>query len=455
VTITEYLAHIDERTMGDAMYGLVSELYPICRSITGPGVRESLARISQLIPLDVHETPSGTRVFDWIVPQEWTIREAWIKGPDGREVVNFRSNSLHVVGYSTAIRAQLSLDDLRPHLHTLPDHPEWIPYRTSYYTPAWGFCLTERQLEQLRPGNYEVLIDATLADGSLTHAEHLIGGETPDEVIVFAHICHPALCNDNLSGVAVAAFLAKALASIRTRYSYRFIFAPATIGSITWLSLNESRLSRIKHGLVAAVLGDPGPLTYKKSRFGNAEIDRAALHTLAHSGCAFGTLEFSPWGYDERQFASPGIALPVGRLTRTPNGCYPEYHTSADNLDLVRPSSLAESWRTYLKIFNVLEHNVRYRSTNPKCEPQLGRRGVYRQTGGHKGIGGSEYAMLWVLNQADGGSTLLDIAERAQLDFDDVHLAARKLLECGLLTPVATPTGPDRDEREPAAVRDR
>jgi aminopeptidase-like protein len=433
VTISDYLQQADSIVAGSDMYALVRDLYPICRSITGPGVRDTLARVSDVVPLMVHETPTHTRTFDWTIPQEWTIRAAWIKGPDGREVVNFRNNSLHVVGYSTPIHARLSLDDLKQHLHTLPDHPDWIPYRTSYYSAAWGFCMPHRQFEQLQPGTYEVLIDSTLADGSLTSGECVIRGRTPDEVLVFAHTCHPALCNDNLSGIAVAAYLARALRTLETYYSYRFVFAPTTIGSIDWLSRHEAEWPRIKHGLVVAGVGDSGPMTYKKTRFGNAEIDRAFLHTLSHSGQRYETLAFSPWGYDERQFATPGIALPVGRLTRTPHGCYPQYHTSADDLDFVRPESLSESWRTVLSVFDVLEHDRRYRNTSPKGEPQLGRRGLFRQSGGHRHLPERQLALLWVLNQSDGAHSLLDIADQAGLDFTLVKSAADDLTACGLL----------------------
>lgn len=418
---------------GDAMHGLIRELYPICRSITGDGLRETLRRIGARIPLALHEVPTGTRVFDWTVPREWNIRDAWIKNDRGERVVDFRRSNLHVLNYSVPVRASMTLAELRPRLFTLPKQPDWIPYRTSYYEENWGFCLSQRQLDAMPEGNYEVVIDSTLADGHLTYGECLLRGKTRDEVLVFTHVCHPSLCNDNLSGVALAVALVQSLADRSRRYSYRFVFAPATIGSITWLSRNENLLPRIKHGLVLACMGDPGRLTYKKSRHGNAAIDRAAQHVLRHAG-DHAILDFSPWGYDERQFGSPGINLPVGRLTRSPNGGYPEYHTSADNLDLVRPEALADSLARCLQIFEVIEGNVCYRNTSPKGEPQLGRRGLYRKMGGFQDIPERQWAMLWLLNLATGGHGLLDIAERSGLEFSLLRAAAEDLRRSGLLS---------------------
>jgi aminopeptidase-like protein len=427
----------DDSDIGPAIYALIERLFPICRSITGDGVRRTLDILGEHIALERHEVPTGTPVFDWIVPPEWNIRDAYIKGPDGRKIVDFRKSNLHVVSYSTPVRARLSLAELLPHLHSLPEHPDWIPYRTAYYNPDWGFCLAHRQRESLTEGEYEVVIDSELKDGALSYAECRVPGARDDEVLVFAHICHPSLCNDNLSGIGIAVQLAKFLASAPRVYSYRFVFAPATIGSITWLSRNESRLGKVKHGLVAAVLGDPGMLHYKKSRQGDAEIDRAVQCALRDRGTGFKVLEFSPWGYDERQFGSPGIALPVGRLTRTPNGCYPEYHSSADDLSLVRPEFLADSFRAYVEVFAILERNRCYRNLSPKGEPQLGRRGLYRKTGGQQDIPDRELALLWVLNQSDGGPSLLDIAERSGLAFASVAAAARDLEAAGLLAPVS------------------
>jgi aminopeptidase-like protein len=396
-------------------------------------VRETLALIQKHAPLDIHEIPSGTRVFDWIVPKEWNIREAWIKDPAGKKIIDFQNSNLHVLNYSTPVHARLSLKDLKEHLYSLPEHPDWIPYRTSYYNENWGICLPHNQLLGLSEGEYEVFIDSSLEDGHLTYGEYYLRGETDAEVLLSAHVCHPSLANDNLSGVAVATFLAKELGKLSLKYSYRFLFIPGTIGSITWLSLNESQISRIKHGLVFTCLGDPGNYTYKKSRRGDAEIDRAVTEVLKNSGEAFEIREFSPYGYDERQFCSPGFNLPVGCFTRTPHAQYPEYHTSADNLDLVRPEYLVDSFSKCLAIFQVLENNRVYLNQNPKCEPQLGKRGIYSQIGGQIDAKAKELALLWVLNLSDGKNSLLDIAERSNLNFFTVSNAAQTLLKTGLL----------------------
>jgi aminopeptidase-like protein len=415
------------------LYALVERLYPICRSITGDGVRQTLSIVSEYIPLHVHEIATGTQVFDWTVPKEWNIRDAYIKNSKGERVIDFQKSNLHVLNYSVPIHKKLQLTELTDHLYTLPEHPDWTPYRTSYYNETWGLCLSHNEMLALQEGEYEVLIDSTLEDGSLTYGECYLHGQTEEEILISTHICHPSLCNDNLSGIAVVALLARYLSKTSLRYSYRFIFTPGTIGSIAWLSVNQSRLPAIKYGLVVALVGDPGDLTYKRSRQGNAEIDRAVLHTLRHSVANFEILDFSPFGYAERQFCSPGIDLPVGRLTRTPENCYPEYHTSADNLELVRAHCLAESFFTTLSVLNLLESNARYVSTNPKCEPQLGKRGLYRAIGNDPSKGDKERAMLWVLNLSDGNHSLLDIAERSNLPFSSLAAAADLLLRHDLL----------------------
>lgn len=430
-------ANPNHRPPGSDMYALVSRLFPICRSITGPGVRETLRIISEHIPLQVHEVPTGTQVFDWRVPKEWHIRDAHIKDRAGRRVVDFRQSNLHVVHYSLPVKKSVSRRELEEHLFSLPDHPQWIPYRTSYYDASWGFCLTHDQRAAMNEPAYEVCIDASLIDGSLTYGSLLLPGKTADEVLLTCHICHPSLANDNLSGIAVAVELAKHLAQKNRRYSYRFLFIPGTIGAITWLSRNQEKLPRIQHGLVLALLGDPGPVTYKKSRRGDAAIDRAAAHVLTHSGQPFHVREFEPYGYDERQFCSPGIDLPVGCLMRTPHGQYAEYHSSADNLDLVQPRYLADSWSKCLQIVEVLEQNLAYINQNPMGEPQLGRRGLYRSIGGMDEPKSMERAMLWVLNLSDGDHDLLDIAQRADLPFSTVSQAAHLLMKHRLLLPTS------------------
>ncbi|MGA9778099.1 MAG: DUF4910 domain-containing protein [Verrucomicrobiia bacterium] len=425
----------DASREGAELYRLVSELYPICRSITGNGLRESLRLLQQHVPLSFHEVPSGTKVFDWVVPNEWNIQDAYIKNSRGDRVVDFRESNLHVVNYSVPVQKKMLLSELRPHLFTLPDAPDWIPYRTSYYKKTWGFCLSQRQLEGLADTEYEICIDSTLEPGRLTYGEFQIQGATNDEVLISSHCCHPSLCNDNLSGMAVSARLAQHLSGRSLRYSYRFLWIPGTIGSITWLALNEAQLPRIKHGLVLSCVGDPGHFTFKRSRRGDAEIDRVVEHVLRHSGREFQLLDFAPQGYDERQYCSSGINLPVGCFMRTPNGRYPQYHTSADDLSLVKPQSLAESLQQLLHIVAVLEENERYVNLSPKCEPQLGRRGLYRHVGGTKSAEVEE-AMLWVLNFSDGGHSLLDIAIRSGLPFAALSVAADKLKNVGLLSKV-------------------
>ena len=420
---------------GRAMMALAEELFPICRSITGSGVRKSLEILRRFIPLQVHEVPSATEVLDWTVPREWNIRGAYIASDDGTHVVDFAANNLHIVQYSAPIDMVMPLAELRSHLHTLPDQPDWIPYRTSYYTDSWGFCLTHRQLLGLSDGLYHVVIDSDLAPGHLSYGELFIPGEIDDTVLLSCHICHPSLANDNLSGVAVATMLARHLKTLRLRHSYRFLFIPGTIGSLTWLARNEEKVGRIVHGLVLSCLGDSGGMTYKQSRRGNAAIDRIAAHVLAHDRVPHRITPFVPYGYDERQYCSPGFNLPVGCLMRTPNGEYPEYHSSADNLSLLRPESLAHSLAVLERIVAVIEGDAVYRSRNPKGEPQLGRRGLYATTGGQREANYEQMALLWVLNLADGHHSLLDMAERAGVPFASMRAAADALIAAGLLEP--------------------
>jgi aminopeptidase-like protein len=431
---TESDWRIARRGMAQPMYDLIRRLFPICRSITGDGVRETLRIVGELLPLTVHEVPSGTKAFDWTVPKEWNIRDAYIKNVHGRRVVDFRANNLHVVGYSAPVHQTIALGELQRHLHSLPEQPEVIPYRTSYYDDGWGFCLSQHQRDSLSDGEYEVSIDSTLSDGSLSYGECLLPGASEDEeVLIYTHTCHPSLANDNLTGIAVCVFLARLLAPMERRYSYRFVFGPGTIGSLVWLSRNQDRVSRIRHGVVAVLLGDSGNLRYKRSRRGDAEIDRVVQHALKHSGEDYDVETFSPDGYDERQFASPGFNLPVGRLSRSRNGGYPEYHTSADNLAFIQPECLAGSLSLCTDIVAILEGNGRYINTNPFGEPQLGRRGLYRKIGGGS-LPEREMATLWILNLSDGSHSLLDIAERAGLGFPLIRRTADALTVAGLLT---------------------
>lgn len=415
------------------MHRLIAELYPVCRSITGDGVRRTLECVRQHVPIELNEVPSGTAVFDWTVPDEWNVRDAYVANLRGERVIDFRRHNLHLVGYSVPVRAKLRLAELRPHLHSLPDRPDVIPYRTSYYKPTWGFCLAHRQLEAMADDEYEVVVDSTLAPGHLTYGELHLPGATKDEVLFSAHCCHPSLADDNLSGIAVLTYLAAELARRPRRHSFRFLFAPGTIGAITWLARNEAQAHRIRHGLCVSCIGDDAGFTYKRSRREDAAIDRAVAHVLAESGKAHKLIDFSPYGYDERQYNSPGFNLPVGLLMRSQYGTFREYHTSADNLDFVKPAALAESLDTLLGIVEALERNRTFVNTNPKCEPQLGRRGLYASVGGHASPKQFELAMLWVLNQSDGSNDLLRIAERAALPMAVVAEGAETLAKAGLL----------------------
>ena len=424
---------LEEADIGDQIFALAGGIFPICRSITGNGVRSTLDHLARHIELEVHEVPSGTELFDWSVPPEWTIRDAYIRNAAGERVVDFRSCNLHVVNYSRPARAQLPLDELKKHVFTLPDQPDLIPYRTSYYADHWGFCMAHNQLAALPDGLYEAVIDASLEDGSLTYGEYLQRGATDEEVLLSAHICHPSLANDNCSGLALLTHLAARLASLKTRYSYRFVFAPGTIGAIAWLARNEHRVARIRHGLVVSGVGDGGGPTYKKSRRGDAFIDRAMAHVLQHAATSPTILDFFPYGYDERQYCSPGFDLPVGLFQRSQFGTFPEYHTSADNLDFIQPEHLASSYRMIVALLEILEQDWWPLSTTPKCEAQLGRRGLYTALGGDRAGAAKSMAFLWILNLSDGGHSLLDIAERAKLPFGVVADAARLLEERGLL----------------------
>jgi aminopeptidase-like protein len=439
---------IRDPATGLALQRFVSDLYPICRSITGNGVRKTLALIGQRIPLAIREVPSGARVFDWEVPSEWNVEGASLSDPEGRKIADFRDHNLHLVSYSEPVRRRLPLEELRSHLHSMPDHPDWIPYRTSYYTRAWGFCLRDRDLARLAPGEYFAEVDASLGRGSLTYGEWVLPGRGRREVLLFTHICHPSLANDNCAGIAVATALAQWLASAPRRFAYRLVFAPGTIGSLCWLKANETRLGRVAHGLVLGLLGDPAPLTYKASRRGDCEIDRVAAYVLGTSEFGGRVIGFDPYGYDERQLCSPGFNLPVGRLTRSINGGYPQYHSSADDLDLVRPEALEQSLEACKRIVTVLEENRRWINTSPKGEPRLGKRGLYGSVGG-RSPAERERAMLWILNQSDGTRPLLDIVQRSAMGFGEIAQAAAALSDAGLLRAADQPRRPRGSARPP------
>jgi len=414
--------------IGEELVELMRELFPIPRSLTGDGVRDTLAVLGRDLPLDVIETPTGTPAFDWTVPREWNLRGAWIDGPAGR-VLDAADSPLHVLGYSTPVDAVLSLDELRTHVFTHADDPELVPYRTSYWEEQWGFCMSRRQLESLAAGEYHVVIDASLADGALTSGEVTVAGARESEFLLSTYVCHPALANDNLSGIVVLWALARTLLQQQLTHTFRLLWSPGTLGPLCWLARNIDTLDRVEHGLVISCVGDPGPLRYKRSRRDNAPVDRASSFVLDGEPQSIVT-DWQPSGGDERQYCSPGFDLPVGTLSRTPHGHFPEYHSSADDLALMTPESLASSYRVALAIVDVIETNARYRNLSPYGEPQLGRRGLYQSVPDGTN---PESAYLWVLNLSDGEHDLLAIAERSGLPFATVRAAAETLEQHELL----------------------
>jgi aminopeptidase-like protein len=418
--------------VGEELLTLMRELFPIPRSLTGDGVRETLAILGREIPLEVVETPSGTQVFDWTVPLEWNLHGAWIEAPDGRRILDTADSPLHVLGYSTPVDAVVSLDELSNHVFTHADDPELIPYRTSYWKEQWGFCMSRRQLESLDEGNYRVVVDATLKDGSLTSGELKLSGATDAEFLLTTHVCHPALANDNLSGVVLLWALAKTLMTQTLTHTFRLLWSPGTLGPLCWLDRNRERLDRVRHGLVVSCVGDPGPLRYKRSRRGNATVDRASAYVVGHEPASI-VSDWQPTGGDERQFCSPGFDLPVGTLSRTPHGLFPEYHSSADDLTLMAAEALGSAFTTALKIIDLLETNASYRNRSPYGEPQLGRRGLYQSVPDGTN---PELAYLWLLNLSDGGNDLLEIAERSDLPFEAIRAAAETLERNELLEQV-------------------
>ena len=427
----DHAAHV-----GVEIHELITQMYPICRSITGEGVRRTLAIIENWIPLQKFEISTGTEVFDWCVPREWNIRDAYIADESGRRLIDFHSNNLHVVSYSIPVDRMMTWSELMPHLYSIPDHPDWIPYRTSYYKEEWGFCLRHRDFESLGPGPFRVFIDSDLAPGALTYAECTIPGSSPDQAIVFAHTCHPSMANDSLSGVAIAAALAREILGHKPQLTWRFIFAPATIGSLVWLHRNEASLNTLASGIVLGPLGDSGALRYKRSRRGNSITDRAAQQVLSAIQDMPLMQDFEPYGYDERQFCSPGFNLPVGRFTRSANGQYPEYHTSADDLSFVLPDKLADSFMAVGQTMATIDANVRIVNLKPKGEPQLGRRGLYGSVGG-SAPERFQLALLWVLSMGDGVNDLIDIAARSGIPVDLLDKAVRALTDVNLVRATA------------------
>jgi aminopeptidase-like protein len=414
---------------------LMARLYPLTRSITGDGVRETLRIVGERVPLEVTEVASGTPVLDWVVPPEWTLRRAFVDGPDGQRIVDVADHNLHVVSYSQPVDTTLTREELLPHLHSLPTQPDLVPYRTSYWNEGWGFCLRHRDVEALPEGDYRVCIDASLGPGSLTYGECVVPGATDDVVLVSVHVCHPSLANDNLSGIAAAVGVHDHWVTAPRRHTLRVVFLPATIGSITWLANNRASLDRIRAGVVLSGVADPSPPHWKRSRRGGTVVDRAFEHVLAGvDGSQL--VDYYPYGYDERQYCSPGFDLPVGRYGRGIHGEYAEYHTSADDLAFVSDDQLTESIALVGAALDAVDANVTYRNLSPEGEPQLGRRGLYRAIGGDIDRRSTEMGLLWVLAYSDGTHDLLDIARLAGLPFASVRAAADALHEADLLAVV-------------------
>ena len=412
----------------------MKELYPICRSITGDGLRETFEIMSKYIPLEVFEVPTGTEVFDWEVPEEWNIRDGYILCPDGSKIADFKKNNLHVMSYSEKVNSTMTLSELKDHIHTLPDHPSWIPYRTMYYDRSWAFCLAQNTLDKLSEGTYRAVIDAEHTAGNLTYAESVFTGTSGKEILFSTYVCHPSMCNDNLSSVSIMTKLANTLSKKKDlRHTYRFLFIPETIGAITWLSINQKRLSKIKAGVNLSCTGNRGRLTFKKSRQGNSISDQVMEQSLEDNEISYNKVDFSPVGSDERQYCSPGINLPVVTLHRDPPGRFPEYHTSADDFNTISADSLEEVYNACLGYIDVLEKNYAYVNMFPNCEPQLGRRGLYRKVGGQRSNQVSHVAIKWILNYSDGKHDLLDISKKSKIRIKELNSAASALEKQGII----------------------
>ncbi|MEE9320636.1 MAG: DUF4910 domain-containing protein [Granulosicoccus sp.] len=424
---------------GRTLHQLLARLFPLARSITGPGVRETLRQLQAIAPLEIKAVPSGAQVLDWEVPEEWHFRNAWIADNTGKRIIDAANTNLHVVNFSTAVDKHLSLQELKPHLHSLPDRPEAIPYRTSYYERQWAFCLAHQTVLALENGDFgngpfHVHIDTEHLRGELNWGELVIPGKSSDEILVSTHVCHPSLANDNLSGLVLAAALAAERLQQKNPHTWRFLFVPGTIGAISWLAANQATMPNIVGGLVLTGLGDDSPFTWKDTRQGDAWIDRIVMQVLREQQPGqHSRLPFGPYGYDERQYASPGFKLPVGRLTRAVHGTFPEYHTSDDNLDFVTPECLEESLNLLKSIATLIDTDGFYQNLAPYGEPQLGQRGLYGKIGAQRDPGQMQMAMLWMLNQSDGFNSLLDIAEKSAVNSETLHHAACMLEQHKLL----------------------
>jgi aminopeptidase-like protein len=418
--------------MGKEMYDLIKVLFPICRSITGNGVRETLKIIQKHIPIKIHEVPTGTNVFDWTVPKEWNIKDAYVLYEDGNKIIDFRKNNLHVVGYSIPVSKSVTLSELQEHLYSLPDQPEVIPYVTAYYKERWGFCISHKHREQLKEGEYKVFIDSELKDGSLTYGELIIPGESEKEVFLSTYVCHPSMANNELSGPAVTTFLTKWILSKQRRYTYRIIFIPETIGSITYLSKNlEVMKKNVIAGFNVSCVGDNKVYSYLPTRNGDTYADRVALNILSFKHPDFIKWSFLNKASDERQYNAPGVDLPVCCVMRSKYGSYPEYHTSLDNLDFVSLEGLAGAYNVLKECLILIEENRKYK-INCLGEPQLGKRALYPMIS----IKSSTYEVKSMLNfiaYADGKNDLIDISNKINVPVWELYPYIEKLRQIDLL----------------------
>jgi aminopeptidase-like protein len=423
-------------SIGNDIWSLCSRLFPICRSITGDGVRQTLDILGEIIPITIHEVPSGTQVFDWIIPKEWNIRDAYIADENGYRVVDFKKNNLHVVGYSIPVDALSSLSELEPHIYSIRDQPDAIPYVTSYYEERWGFCLSHNERLKLKEGKYHVFVDSDLKKGHLTYAELIVPGKEPQEIFFSTYICHPSMANNEISGPAVMTFIASWLASQANRYTYRIIFIPETIGALTYLAQNLAILKQnVLAGFNITCVGDERAYSYIGSRYGNSLADKTALNVLSFKHPDFIKYDFLARGSDERQYCSPGIDLPIATICRSKFGTYPEYHTSLDNLDIVTPAGLEGSYNLIRDFIEALEHNKTYK-INCLGEPQLGKRGLY-PTLSVKTSGASVKTMMDFIAYADGTNDLIDISNIIGKPVSSIWPIAKKLHGRGLLDIIA------------------